>query len=777
MTNIMKSYLKFLSRNKLYTAIEAVGLAVSLAFVIIIGSYAWQQWAVTRENPDRKDIYTFNLPDWPGLTFGFAEKLADAVPEVVQTARYCPDILTYVHVDDADIEARVIAVDPSFFRLFPYYGFMEGTPESLATKEDVLLSETFARAHHFNVGDILHTQDRDFRVAGIVEDFRQTLFPSVDIIAHPDSWLNAQAWEVPFDRYGSTITFARVAPETDRAMLQTKAEALCKEIYPGMFGTSFLETLSVERLDEIFFKEYDGNPQAYRHGDIGTLRILLLVGLLLLLSAVFNYINLSFALAGKRAKEMATRRLLGEEKRSIVLRQIVESILFTALCFGIGLLLAYAFVPSFNRLINDPDVPVSILMRPSYVIAYLALIVLTGAISGILPALLSSRYSPIDVVRGTFRRQAKMTFSKVFIVLQSALSVFLLAMALVMEAQYRLSMNRPLHANIEDVYYLRVQSRSDQGPLADVLAALPCVKRIGFSQGAPGARTGGQFSLTRDGSEIMYRTFKMDSTAFDIFHFEKLKDFEAPKFNAVWFGEAAFAASGFDDEYHDISQTLSQRTRGCEYVAGVIKDFPVNLSNAGTEDYLFVSVMKREDLMWGGWVIETVGDRAEARKAIRQVYEDWSRTHIASVADNGFLTENYREALRPARNNMRLLELFMLLSVLISLLGLLAMSTYFADEKAHDIAVRKVFGGTVDSETWRTIRDYMILVGIACIIGIPIAVYAAQEYLKDFIYRLEGYWWIFVVAVLLTGLIAFVSVIWQVLKAAKTNPAVELKKE
>ena len=777
MTNIMKSYLKFLSRNKLYTAIEAVGLAVSLAFVIIIGSYAWQQWAVTRENPDRKDIYTFNLPDWPGLTFGFAEKLADAVPEVVQTARYCPDILTYVHVDDADIEARVIAVDPSFFRLFPYYGFMEGTPESLATKEDVLLSETFARAHHFNVGDILHTQDRDFRVAGIVEDFRQTLFPSVDIIAHPDSWLNAQAWEVPFDRYGSTITFARVAPETDRAMLQAKAEALCKEIYPGMFGTSFLETLSVERLDEIFFKEYDGNPQAYRHGDISTLRILLLVGLLLLVSAIFNYINLSFALTGKRAKEMATRRLLGEEKRSIVLRQIVESILFTALCFGIGLLLAYAFVPSFNRLINDPDVPVSILMRPGYVIAYLALIVLTGAISGILPALLSSRYSPIDVVRGTFRRQAKMTFSKVFIVLQSALSVFLLAMALVMEAQYRLSMNRPLHANIEDVYYLRVQSRSDQGPLADVLAALPCVKRIGFSQGAPGARTGGQFSLTRDGSEIMYRTFKMDSTAFDIFHFEKLKDFEAPKFNAVWFGEAAFAASGFDDEYHDISQTLSQRTRGCEYVAGVIKDFPVNLSNAGTEDYLFVSVMKREDLMWGGWVIETVGDRAEARKAIRQVYEDWSRTNIASVADNGFLTENYREALRPARNNMRLLELFMLLSVLISLLGLLAMSTYFADEKAHDIAVRKVFGGTVDSETWRTIRDYMILVGIACIIGIPIAVYAAQEYLKDFIYRLEGYWWIFVVAVLLTGLIAFVSVIWQVLKAAKTNPAVELKKE
>ena len=773
----MKSYLKFLSRNKLYTAIEAVGLAVSLAFVILIGSYAWQQWAVTQEHPDREHIYTFNLPDWPGLTFGFAEKLADAVPEVEQTARYCPDIVTYVHVDDSYVEARAIAVDPSFFQMFPYYGFLEGTPESLATKEDVFLSESFARTYHFKVGDVLHTGDWDFRVAGIVEDFRQTLFPAVDIIAHPDSWLNAGAWEQPFDNYGSTITFARVTPETDRATLQTKTEALCKEVYPGMYGTSFFESLSVERLDELFFKEYDGNPQVYRHGDLGSLRILLLVGLLLLISAIFNYINLSFALTGKRAKEMATRRLLGEEKRSIVLRQITESILFTAICFGIGLLLAYAFVPTFNSLINNPDVPVTIFLRPSYVIAYLILIILTGTISGILPALLSSKFSPIDVVRGTFRRHTKMTFSKVFILLQNALAVFLLAMAIVMEVQYRLSMNRPLHANIDNIYYLRVQSQSNQQSLADAFSTLPCVKRIGFSQGAPGARTGGQFSLTRDGDEIMYRTFKMDSVAFDIFHFEKLKDYQMPKFNAVWFGESAFAASGFDDEYHDISQTLSERTQGCDYVAGVIKDFPVNLSNAGEEDYLFVSVMKREDLNRGGWVIETIGDHNEARKAIRQVYEDWNRTNIASVADDDFLSENFREALRPARNNMRLLELFMLLAIMISLLGLLAMSTYFAGERSKDIAVRKVFGSTVNGELWHNVREYMVLVGIACLIGIPLAIWAAQNYLESYIYRLENYWWIFALAVVITLVISFLSVLWQTLKAARTNPATELKKE
>jgi putative ABC transport system permease protein len=105
------------------------------------------------------------------------------------------------------------------------------------------------------------------------------------------------------------------------------------------------------------------------------------------------------------------------------------------------------------------------------------------------------------------------------------------------------------------------------------------------------------------------------------------------------------------------------------------------------------------------------------------------------------------------------------------------MSTYYADEKSRDIAVRKVFGGTVDTEAQRTIREYMVLVGIACVIGIPIAVYAAQEYLKDFIYRLEGYWWIFVLAVVITLVFSLISVLWQTMKAARTNPATELKKE
>jgi putative ABC transport system permease protein len=143
----------------------------------------------------------------------------------------------------------------------------------------------------------------------------------------------------------------------------------------------------------------------------------------------------------------------------------------------------------------------------------------------------------------------------------------------------------------------------------------------------------------------------------------------------------------------------------------------------------------------------------------------------------GFVRDINKKMLAPVRRTLHLVELFAVLAVLISLLGLLAMSTYFADENTKQIAVRKVFGSDVSRETWRTVKDYMVLVGIAVVIGIPVAVWMAGRYLSRYAYRIDGYWWIFVLAAAIAVAIAFGSVLWQTLKAAKTNPAVELKKE
>ena len=346
-----------------------------------------------------------------------------------------------------------------------------------------------------------------------------------------------------------------------------------------------------------------------------------------------------------------------------------------------------------------------------------------------------------------------------------------------MEAQMRKTQSRPMHCNIADKYYLSIYAYDESGDsFKDLLESLPCVKRVGKSYGVPGSIRVGQYSTTRDGQDILYRHIRMDSTAFAMFGFEILEDYSAPLFNSVWFSDESFAASGFDSEYHDIG-TLSRRTQGCDQLAGVFKAFPTNSANMGKDDYAIISVMRTEDISSNSWVIETTGDRKEAARQITDTYETYAKEHKVIDFDAFWVDEHIAQAWKPARNNMRLVEIFMLLSILIALLGLVAMSTYYSDIHSNEIAIRKVFGGTVGSESLRSIREYMILVGIACVIGIPIAVWAAGIYLEQFIWKLENYWWIFVVSVILSVMIALISVIWQVIRSARTNPAEALKKE
>jgi len=220
-----------------------------------------------------------------------------------------------------------------------------------------------------------------------------------------------------------------------------------------------------------------------------------------------------------------------------------------------------------------------------------------------------------------------------------------------------------------------------------------------------------------------------------------------------------------------------------ESVGGIVRDFPAESASSSEVPTLNAGVIisdMNEIYFSHGLLIGTVGEDEDYDRQIMKAYEEF-RMEQSGVYEapwrHGFVRNLYRAQLAPARRTMRLLELFTVLAVLISLLGLLAMSTYFAAENTRQIAVRKVFGADVDSEIRRNVRSYMVLVAIACVIGIPLAVWAARLYLQRFAYRIEGYEWVFAVAVVISAAIAFASVLWQTVKSARTNPAVELKKE
>ena len=768
----MKSYLTFLKRNKLYTAIEAVGLIVSIAFVILIGSYVWQQLAVTRENPDRKRIYTAGIALEPALPFNFLDYARERIPEIEMSAKISTELVSLKIGHEDPIDDLVVGIDKSFFDICPYYRFVEGSADGLQALSNVVVGQSYAEKHDLKLGSTIICNDNAYTVCGIVQDFEHTLMPKSYQL-----FFNSKVFEMIFgtDVWRlNAVPLMKVQPDVQREVLHEKLESLCKELYPEEWGVGYFEHLELTRYDELFFKNTN---TWFAHGDKPTLVILMVVGFLLLLSAIFNYVNLSVALTGKRAKEMAVRRLSGATKGMIVWRYIVESIAFTAVCFVLGWLLAYALCPTLNYLLNNPEISIMVMKTPKYILAYVIVILLVGTISGVIPAVLAGKFKPIDVVKGTYRRHSKMVLSKVFIVFQNALAVILIAMAIVMEAQMRKSEERPLHANISNLFYL---SHFDYGPqtsLHDALETLPFVSRMGRSYGAPGTfEHFREYVYNREGQEVFYRCYIMDSTAFSLFDIEVVEDYGMPVYNGLWLSEEAYAAAGFDSAYSDISNF--KEVLRCDHLAGVFKSFPDGNSNMGVEVPAIILMKRPENNGAGAWVMEIVGDKAEAANEIRRVNKENAPEGSNVEFDNAFYIEdNLAESLQPARNNMRLMEIFMLLSILISLLGLLAMSTYYIDERSHDIAVRKVFGGTVASETLSNIKEYMLLVLVANIIGIPVAVWLAGEYLKQFIYKLTNYWWIFVVAVVLSVLIAFLSVLWQTLKAARTNPVIELKKE
>ena len=794
----MKSYLKFLSRNKLYTAIEAVGLAVSLAFVILIGSYVVQQYEVAHESPQWKRTFVLGSDEFLGLTYWDKEELEMNIPEVDAATHAAMLWQPIVRQGNELIQCYGMETDADFFRVFPEYTLTQGSAEDFVGKDDVLISEALARklsrGGETVIGKVINVDESDRTIKGIYSDFNGTFFMPYEIITHISGTWAAEG-ERNFGSIGNYTTWFRVRDDADPADVRAKVKALLHKNYDSIWSAEKVNSWKAFRMDEAFFATGNSNGLT-RQGSAQMLKLLTIVVLLLLLSAIFNYVNLSLALTGKRAKEMATRRLLGADKKSILWKYIGESVAFTAVCFAAALLLADLLVPMMNSLIStsDPDelmlgmgdtsVRLSFMMTPGYILVYIAGILLLGAVCGILPAIIASRYEPIDVIKGTLRRRNKMVMSKVFIVVQNVLSVFLIALALVMEVQMRHMLTRPMHASTDNRYYIEYSAQNYDAMklFKDKVEALPFVTRAGVGRGIPGLINMTMGVKVDEEHRVDMPVILCDSTYFKLLGLEVEEDFGHPLTHSLWMSRSAFNAAAVSDTSTVFPRRINMNGAQPEFIGGVVTDFPTRpASESNQNPNGGVIVTRAEELRYANcMLIGTTGEDDSYDKAIRQAYREY-RLETSGVEEPawryGFVRDINKKMLAPVKRTLRLVELFAALAVLISLLGLLAMSTYFADENTKQIAVRKVFGADVNRETWRNVRSYMLLTGIACVIGIPLAVWAARIYLERFAYRIEVYGWVFAVAVIISLAISFGTVLWQTLKAAMTNPATELKKE
>ncbi len=795
----MSSYLKFLSRNKLYTAIEAMGLAVSLAFVILIGSYVVQQYQVAHEAPEWENVYALHGGDYLGLTYWDREELELNIPEAEVVTRMSVLWKPVIKAGEESLPGMGMETDAEFFGVFPEYSLVEGSLKDFVGKTDVLISESMARriakGGESLVGSTIDVNGEALTIKGIFRDFDRNFFLDSDIITHISN--NRFANESKnFNSIGNCSTWFRVRKDSDMRAVESKIKAILHKNYDENWSAEKVEGWGCLRMDKVFFSEQFRNTFT-RSGNARMLRLLIVVVLLLLLSAIFNYVNLSLALTGKRAKEMATRRLLGADRRSILLKYIGESVAFTAICFAASLVLARIFEPMVNDLVftgsrniafmgmGYSGVRISFMMTPGYIAAYVAGVLVLGVICGLLPALAASQHEPIDIIKGDLRRRSKMVLSRVFIVVQNVLTVFLIAMSLVMETQMRHMLARPMHSNIDNLYYVDFQAVTydEMRLLEDKVRRLPFVKEVGLGRGLPGRI---MMIMSMSGDDEDDRTempvILGDSTYFKLLGFEIKQDFGHPIYNTLWMSESAFNATGCSDTSTVFPRRIMMNGARADYIGGVFADFPTKSAADDRSNSNGIMIVSPPEKVFfaHNLLISTVGEDPVYGRQILEAFREYKK-ETAGFEDepfnSGFLRELNRRQLDPERKTLRLVELFTVLSIIIALLGLLAMSTYFAGENTKEIAIRKVFGSSVEKETVRAVKSYMTMVAIACAIGLPLAIWAAGVYLQRFAYRVEGYGWVFVAAALISVAIAFGTVLWQTLKAAKTNPASELKKD
>ena len=768
MNNLLniKSFLKFLSRNKAYTAIDVFGLSVSLMFVILIAVYTVQELSVDKFHKDVDRIYVLANDRGPSTALPIAYRLQERYPEIEQV---CPVITTnvgnqIVKNNDKKLTARTVPVDSCFFNFFSFKLLAGDKNRVLENRSNVVLSKTFANklfgtedpiGQSVIIGDSL-----SFLVSGIMEDIKHSTIPYADIMFRVER-AHEYNWSISMDHpgnAGSTVAFLKMKPGADLRPKIPDILAYFKESF-WIYQRDMSKVVNLIPMSELYFSELNdfGSVQT---GNKRLVIVLLSVGILILVFAIFNYINLTVAQAGQRAKEMATRRLLGSSRGDLFIRMMIESTLLTVISFGIGWLLAHAAVPFVNDLLQT-QIDLMATFTPGWCLAGIVLILLIGVVAGLLPAVLISSVKPIDIVRGTFRRQTKMVFSKVFITFQNGITIAMIAASIVMILQSRHLINAPLGYNTNSILEVAngFANNSDRNAAIDEFGRQPFVKRVGLAAGMPLSGSN-NMSSEYEGKFLGFQQFIMDSTAFNMLGYKIVRDNQLAE-KSWYVTEKAMR----DMELPQDAPSFLWN-KNATPIAGIVQDFQLgNITNDMRPAMLRID--KRSEMFPWSILIEVEGNPYTAYNKIQEIYKEASGGLDFNAT---YLNEQVQKSFESEVRMTKIVSLFASIAVIISMLGLLAMSTYFIHQRSQAVAIRKVFGSDNQAILIRLIGSFLVYVGVAFIIATPIIWYFMNQWLSDYSYRISLNPLIFIVSGIFCLVIALVTVFFQSYKAANANP-------
>ena len=796
----MKYFFRFLKNNPLYAVINVVGLALSLMFVILIGDYTYRQFSIDKWHRNHERIYVLgtengnSLMSWPDC----AHSLKDRYPEVEDVCCVYMHNGKIKHEDRVYEEAQgdnagnIMLADSNFFRFFDFKMIDGDRETALDSPEKCVVTESLAKAL-FPDGNALgqplqiegtryvfvsddngdpYDSSLVYTVSGVIKDLDKTVFLNeTAVIANFERAPQVLGYRLRNDLMasgplGSTLSFLMLRPGES---LEDKIEDLtsyCIESIP-VFNFYGNRKSAIIPLDDLMFAPQNTGA-GLQTGDKSLLGILLAVVLAILMFAVTNYINLTVANTGFRAKEMATRRLLGSDGLGISLELIGESTLMVFISFIIGGALALLLEDKVAVLFKGK---IDILkdINFSTVSVSLLFIVLTGVISGIMPTVSLSRYKPIDVVKGSFRYHSKMVLSRIFIILQNVITMTMMAATLTILLQMSHLVKAPLGYNTENIF--RVSSDNPE-VMRNALKSQPFVQEIGSFSGT--SLDGNYRSMSprkdKDNNNLLVYLTTWDKEFIDIMGINLVKDNHLSG-DVKYINEELAGKLSLGDGESEVTWGDGKVMQ----VAGIFSNFHMTNILDPYQPFL-ISVKDTDEIEDPNFMVKTNGDPLAWKKLCDLIKEvdgttedlDWK---LQSVDDN------IKASLNEEKNTMRIVSIFTGVAVLISILGFIGMSLFFIRQRKKEIGVRRIMGSTTNEVLSLLLTKFCAPLLVSFIFAVPLSWFIMDKWLESFSYRIGLSPWIFIASGAVSLLIAVVSIFFQTLHAAHSNPADAIRAE
>jgi len=791
---MLKNYFKIAWRNlvksKVFSFINIAGLTTGITVCMMIFLFVMHEFSFDNFHTQGKNIYrlmrTFdpNNPPVPYVSGPYAAALGnDFHKEIKQIVRVMPDNDLFAYHNRPFNEKKVLIVDSNFFSFFTF-PLLRGNPATvLADPNSVVLTETTAKKYFGNedpIGKILDMNtNRKLRVTGIAKDVPSNSHLDFDVVISLSIYKD-QPWMYEWLN-NNNFTYVMLDPQANAAAIQKRFPAFMnKYLKATMEKTGVAFSLTLRPLRDIYF-DAGADFDLVRHGDKKVVYVFLSIAALILIIACINFMNLSTIRAAERSKEVGLRKVMGALRNTLTWQFLGESVLMTVISCILAICLLFILMPVYDDLLGYT---LGIPYNQWYLYAFLGGVVLVvGLLAGSYPALILSRFSPIEALKGKLKRgKGGSLFRHALVVVQFSISVFLITGTLIINKQMHFVKDRQLGYNQDQALVIRIDNGdfyTHMKTFKQELEANSNIASVSMMSGEPG----GFFD---------HHSFQVEDHG-----------------DNIWQGHTEFADVDF------------VKTLGLKIIAGrdLSRNYPTDSLLA-----VLINAKAAQDLGWtpqqalGKWIKNTVRDSLprrvvgvvgnfnfsslkdtigpliispgmDRRVAIVRLRSGDIQNDVAIVKkayaavapaypfEYSFLDQKFGELYKKDIRQENILSIFSGLAIIIACLGLFGLASFTAAKRTKEIGVRKVLGSSVRNIVLLLSKELLSPVMLATLIAIPVAYMVMSNWLQGFAYRTPMYWWIFVLAAVITVAIALVTVSIKALKAALANPTHSLRSE